>query len=119
MYLVPLMPTGFNLTGVEYTITNLTVTFEWDGPQGGGPQAIVDNYIIIITPMPLHPSYVTVLPNTPLTLDVTLNYNTTYTATITAENCAGMSETFVYPLGIVYGTLRIKHSVMTIQRFLI
>ncbi len=97
------MPSGFNITGVDFTITNVTVTFEWNEPQGSGPQAIVDNYIVIITPLPLYPSDIIVLPNSLLTLDVTLNYNTMYRATITAENCAGMSETFAYPFGIVYG----------------
>ena len=72
-------------------------------PQGSGPQTVVDNYIVTISPPPLLPSEVNALPNSPLALNVTLEYNTTYNATITAENCAGESETFVYPNTIEYG----------------
>ncbi len=103
MHTVPLIPSGFNITGVDFTITNVTVTFEWDGPQGSGPQAIVDNYTVSVTPYPLFPFGVNVLPNSPLALNVTLNYNDVYMATITAENCAGRSETFIYPFLIEYG----------------
>ena len=74
-------------------------------PQGSGPQTIVDNYIVTIYPPPLFPAEVNVLPNSPLALNMTLEYNTTYSATITAENCAGESETFVYPDVIEYGVL--------------
>ena len=82
---------------------DLTVTFEWDEPQGGGPQAVVDSYTIVISPPPLFPYEVNVLPNSPRALNVTLDYNTTYSATITAENCAGKSMTYVYPDVIEYG----------------
>ncbi len=103
VHTVPLTPSGFNITGVDYAITNVTVTFEWDGAQGSGPEAIVDNYIVNITPRPLFPSSVNMLPNSQLALEVTLNHNTIYMASITAENCAGRSETFVYPIGIQHG----------------
>ena len=100
---VPLVPTGFNITMEFYTVPNLTVMFEWDGPQGSGPKAVVDNYTIVISPMTLFPSDVIVLPNFPLSVNVTLNYNIIYNATITAENCAGESETLVFPRVIEYG----------------
>ncbi len=100
---VPLLPSGFNITGEVYTVTNLTVTFEWDEPQGSGPQAIVDTYTITIAPEPLSPSGIDMLPNSPQSLNVTLDYNINYTATITAVNCAGESETFVYQSIILYG----------------
>ena len=102
-YTVPLIPSGFNITEEDFTVEDLTVTFEWDEPQGSGPEAIVDNYTVVITPMPLYPFGINVLPNFLLALNVTLDYNTSYMATITAENCAGMSETYVYPLMIEYG----------------
>ena len=86
-----------------FTVSNLTVIFEWDEPQGRGPEGIVDTYIITLSPSPLSPSDVISLPNFPLSLNVTLNYNTVYEATITAENCAGRSETFMYPNVIEYG----------------
>ena len=100
---MPLIPSGFNITRESYTVPNLTVTFEWDEPQESGPQVIVDSYTIVISPRPLYPSDVSVLPNSPLAFNVTLMYNTNYTATITAENCAGVSETFMYPAEIEYG----------------
>ena len=81
------------------------VTFEWDGPQGGGPETVVDNYTITISPAPLFPSDINILPNSPQTFNVTFNYNTSYMVAISAENCAGESETFVYPSVIEYGTL--------------
>ncbi len=104
MDLVPLTPSGFNITGEIYTNTNLTLAFEWDGPQGSGPQAIVDAYIIAIAPGSLSPSGINMLPNSPQIFNVTLNYNTSYTAAIAAVNCAGESTTFVYPANIEYGT---------------
>ena len=102
---MPLIPTGFNITVEEYNDENLTVIFLWDEPQGSGPQIIVDNYIITISPSPLSPSYSNILPNVPLALNVTLSYNVLYTmATITASNCAGESETLEYPNTFRYGT---------------
>ena len=95
---VPLMPTGFSIVEEFYSNSNLTVLFQWDEPQGEGVQAIVDNYTIDISPRPLYPSeYSIVLPNSPQSLNVTINYNTNYIATITAENCAGPSQPFNYP----------------------
>ena len=104
LHIVPVIPSGFNITGVIYTVENLTVTFEWDEPRGSGPEVVVDTYIITIYPSPLTPSDVNRLPNSPLAFNATLDYNTTYMATITAENCAGRSETFVYPDRIEYST---------------
>ena len=101
--IVPLVPSGFNISDEIYAIDNLTVTFEWDGPQGSGPQAIVDNYTVFITPRPLLLNEFTVLPKSLMILHVTLNYNMAYTAAITSENCAGESEKFVYPSAIRYG----------------
>lgn len=100
---VPLIPTGFNITMEFFTVSNLTAMFEWDEPQGHGPEAIVDNYAITFSPRPLSLSDMIDLPNFPLSLNVTLDYNIVYKATITAENCAGRSETFVYPNVIEYG----------------
>ena len=88
-----------------FTNSNLTVTFVWDGPQGSGPEAIVDMYAITIYPAPLSPAYVRIMiPMYPQSFDATLRYNTMYRAEITALNCAGESEPFIYPGIIEYGT---------------
>ncbi len=64
--------------------------FEWDLPPGSGPEAIVDNYTITITPAPVsHPISNVVLASP---WNVTLDYNVIYTATITQMNCAGDSD---------------------------
>ncbi len=79
---------------------DINVMFEWDPPPGSGPEAIVDNYTITITPAPVsHPiSNVIVAPP----LNVTLDYNVIYTATVTAVNCAGDSDILVLS-SIEYG----------------
>ena len=101
---VPLAPSGFVIFDETYTVADVMIQFKWDEPQGSGPEGEVDFYTIIITPTPLSPlSSVSALPGDFMDFNVTLNYNTTYTAAITAGNCAGMGETFVYPVGIEYG----------------
>ena len=89
--LVPLTPTGFNVTQqVDSLHDNTTITFEWDPPQGSGPEAIVDRYSILLTPRPLSHQSLNVLYSSPLT--VTVRYNVEHTAVITAVNCAGESS---------------------------
>ncbi len=73
-----------------FTPIDTTVMFEWDPPNGSGPEAVVENYIISILPMPdSHP--ISNVVNT-TSWNVTLDYNVVYNATITAQNCAGKSE---------------------------
>ena len=87
------MATGFNIAKRFNSRLNITVTFEWDSPPGSGPETIVDNYTIVITPAPVsHPISNVVLASP---WNVTLNHNTLYTATITAVNCGGESEAFI------------------------
>ena len=72
-----------------------TLTLEWDPPQGSGPEAIVDNYIISISPDPLsHPG---VNMNLSSPWNLTLAHNTTYSIGITAVNCAGESNNLTLP----------------------
>lgn len=98
------------ITKEDYNDFNLTVTFEWDVPQGNGPETVVDTYTIIISPRPLSSSSnAIVVPKSPQALNVTLNYNTYYTISITAENCAGESEAFLYPNVTRYG-IRFMHA---------
>ena len=93
IYLVPLTPTGFNVTEqVDSLHYNTTITFEWDPPQGSGPETIVDSYPILLKPKSLsHPS-LNVLYSSPYI--VTVRYNVEHTAVITAVNCAGESSPF-------------------------
>ncbi len=87
---VPLTPTGLNILMEYYTVADNTVTFEWDPPPGNGPETIVDNYTITITPVSVSHPMTNVGLSSPW--NVTLNYNVVYTATIVAVNCAGESE---------------------------
>ncbi len=76
-----------------------TVMFEWDPPPGNGPEAIVDNYTIIISPAPISHPASNVVRASPW--NVTLDYNVMYTATIIAMNCAGGSDVLILS-GIEY-----------------
>ena len=91
--LVPLKPTGLNITREYNTVMDTTVKFEWDPPPGSGPEAIVDNYTITITPAPVSHPISNVVTTSPW--NVTLDYNVIYTATIAAVNCAGDSDILV------------------------
>ena len=97
---VPLTPTGFSITRDYFTVMDITVMFEWDSPGGSGPEAIVEDYIITVDPMPVSHPISNVVLSSPW--NVTLSYNVIYTATINAANCAGESNTFTLP-GIGYG----------------
>ena len=71
------------------------LTFEWDAPQGSGPETIVDNYTIIIHPQPVISPSINVVS---LRLwNTTLAHNEIYSINITAVNCAGSGGTFVFP----------------------
>ena len=102
--IVPLSPSGFNITRESFAETSVNVLFQWTGPMGSGPHTVIDHYIIRITPIPLHPALeASTLPNTQTMLNATLNYNTPYTVTLVAENCAGQSEVVQFPNIIEYG----------------
>ena len=94
-FLVPIRPSGFDIIQDSFTPENNTVTFEWDPPQGMGPELVVDNYRIIISPAPLSHTMINLVESSPW--NVTLDYNVIYTANITAINCAGESEVFSLP----------------------
>ena len=100
--IVPQIPSGFNITRANFTPVNNTITFEWDPPQGMGPEVIVDYYLIFITPAPLSHPILNNVSSSPW--DVTVNYNTLYSVNITALNCAGKSGTFVFS-DFLYGML--------------
>ena len=78
-----------------YAILNYTISLQWNPPEGSGPAAVVDKYILSLTPKSVsHPIFNEIYSTI---WSVTLNYNTVYTATITAVNCAGESKTLVLP----------------------
>lgn len=89
------MPSGFGVTEQYPTAMDKTVTFEWDPPQGTGPDVIVDFYWIFISPRSRSHPLANIAFSSPW--NVTLDYNIVYSANITAVNCAGESETFVLP----------------------
>ena len=90
---VPETPTGFNISEVYFIVGDTTITFKWDPPQGVGPEAIVDYYVIAISPAPLSHPILNNVSSSPW--NVTVAYNTGYSVNITAVNCAGRSGTFV------------------------
>ncbi len=90
--LVPLTPSGFNITGQFDTVINTTIRFEWDPPKGIGVETVVDFFSISISPRPLSQPALSLVYATPW--NVTIDYNVQYTATIAAANCAGESEPF-------------------------
>ena len=88
---VPQIPSGFAITGENFTPMNSTITFEWDLPQGMGPEVIVDYYLVFISPSPLSHPILNNVSSSPW--DVTVNYNTRYSVNFTSFNCAGQSGT--------------------------
>ena len=103
-YYSALYTSWFGIAMEYYTDLNVTVQFEWNEPQGAGPQTVVDSYNVTITSSSSTENFL--LSNQTFALNFTLNYNTNYTATISAENCIGVSEVFVHPR-IEYGTVHI------------
>ena len=99
--LVPLTPTNFNITEIYQGNMEATVTLDWDPPQEG--PAVVDNYIIFISPASPYQQERILVPSRPW--NVTLAHNNIivqYTINLSAVNCAGESvHTFLkYDTGI-------------------
>ena len=88
MCVVPLPPTGLKMTNDSEipTLTNVTVTFEWD-PPGSGPGAVVDYYTVTTTPAPLSPNIS--IENTSLSLNIIFEFNVVYDISIRGTNCIG------------------------------
>lgn len=84
---VPDVPVNFDVTEQYDTLSNTTITFSWDPPQGYGVKTVVDYYLLSITPTSLYPPPSTVVNGT--SVNVTVQYNLDYTATLSAVNCAG------------------------------
>jgi hypothetical protein len=86
------------VTRNSFTISNNTITLEWNPPQGSGAETIVDYYRVSVTPVPLSHPMINMILLPPW--NVTIEYNVAYTVSVTAVNCAGDSNTV---LDIEYG----------------
>ena len=85
------MPIDFNVMGEYHRAMDTIVTFAWDPiPQGSGPEAIVDNYTVYISPRPMSDLNIIVTGSPPLS--IALDHNVPYSVSITASNCAGESD---------------------------
>ena len=90
LLIVPSIPTAFNIIMVYHGNMETTVTLDWDPPQGSGPEAIVDNYTISISPtLPYKSANILVFLQE---LNITLAHNFLYSINLTAVNCAGESK---------------------------
>ena len=90
-YSVPLVPSNFSIAGQFETTRNITITFEWSLPLGEGSELVVDYYIVAISLTLLSQNDYEIIVNTTV-LNVTVMYNTEYTFTVSAINCAGESD---------------------------
>ena len=83
--LVPDTPTNFNITDVIFGMINYTVTYEWNPPPG-----FDFFYIFSIAPEPSTEVVQISDANPPLNL--TVDYNMLYIASIVSVNCVGESN---------------------------
>ena len=92
---MPIAPTGISISALYHDALETTVTLDWDRAQGSGPEAIVDHYIISISPAPPNQLAINMVSLPPW--NVTLEHNVLYTGNITAVNCAGGSMPSMLP----------------------
>lgn len=98
----PLPPTNFDITNTFEGTSNITVQFEWDPPLGSGSEFVVDSYqlsVIADTDFALDSTNFSV---SSASLNVTLDYNVEYLASIISINCVGES-TEVLQHNILFG----------------
>ncbi len=73
---------------------NIQIFFEWETPSGIGPEFFIQSYnISILSSEYGYNSYNVTSATT--TLNVTLNYNVDFTASVVSVNCAGESEPLI------------------------
>jgi hypothetical protein len=87
-------PTNLRITKEYYEKTSLTVTLEWDTPQGMDPVATVDYYTFTFFPPLMSQSGPITSP-----WNATLQYNVNYSISVASENCAGQSTTLSFKYG--------------------
>ena len=91
--LVPLMPSNFKSIEEFHESNYSTLTFSWDPPQGSGPEAVVEYYVVSFSPAPVSHSVANMVQSSPW--NVTLAHNIVYRINVTAVNCAGESDILV------------------------
>ena len=90
---------------MHYGTSLVNVTFEWNQPEGDGPEYIIDSYHITILPQPVTHQNIPIVVYSFTSLDVGLEYNTLYNATIVSVNCVGQSPNVTLS-DIHYGNFR-------------
>lgn len=85
--IVPLPPIVLSIVGEFEHKQNITVTLEWDQPNGTGAEFFIESYSISLSPQLEVYTYIFMK-----TLNVTLDYNVNYTAAVVSVNCAGESS---------------------------
>ena len=100
---LPLMPSNPQVI-IHHDVRNVVITLAWEAPRGEGPEAVVDHYIISLSPSPLSPMDTMVLASP---WNVTLNSNEVLTATIVAVNCNGESDPLVFD--VITGAIPLLH----------
>ena len=90
-----------DIAAILYMRDNMTITFNWN-PQGGfGPETVVDNYRLDVSPAPLSDPASFIVYSSPQ--NVTIEYNRVYTANVTAINCVGESKPLILSSGLSVG----------------
>ena len=86
----PLPPHGFRFSRLYHGADETTVTLQWQLPLlDEHPASVVDNYIINVLSSATYPEKV-VVDSPPF--NITLLHNVQYTINLTAQNCAGESN---------------------------
>ena len=94
------MPANFFITGMNHGEMETTFTFDWDTMSpGSGPETVVEDYTIYISPSPMSDPTGIIMTNLP-PINVTLIHNVPYSVSITATNCAGESDNQTIPIKI-------------------
>ncbi len=101
-FIEPHSPVSFNISDTVEAMENIRVFFEWEPPLGIGPGYFIQGYNVSIVTESSYISYNFTYAIT--NLNVTLNYNVEYTASVVAINCAGESLPLILS-DILFGEL--------------
>jgi hypothetical protein len=99
LYVAPGPASNVRIGSFDMMPLHVRINLTWEAPVGEGGEAIVDYYLVSVTPPPLyHQENVTTL-----SLQVLLQYNQSYSAIISPVNCAGTEYYSISPV-IWYST---------------